>query len=71
VLLPRANFLRHHGPGFDLTSAGDRTPSPYLARFLELRWIARMPGTRAVRITHEGKREFERVFGLRCSELRR
>jgi DNA-binding transcriptional ArsR family regulator len=41
-----------------------------LARLLELRWIARVRGTRAVRVTHTGERGFEDIFGIRCAKLR-
>ncbi len=41
-----------------------------LARLLELRWIARVPGTRAVRVTHAGERGIEEMFGIRCAALR-
>lgn len=35
-----------------------------LDRFLADRWIARLPDTRAVRITERGLREFERRYGI-------
>ena len=41
-----------------------------LTRFLELRWIARVRGTRAVRVTHTGERGFEGMFEIRCAKLR-
>lgn len=41
-----------------------------LARLLELRWIARVRGTRAVRVTHAGERGLEEMFGIRCAKLR-
>jgi DNA-binding transcriptional ArsR family regulator len=36
-----------------------------LKRFLELEWIARLHGTRAVQLTQRGRRELERQLGLR------
>jgi DNA-binding transcriptional ArsR family regulator len=54
---------RHHHIGGSVGAA-------LLSRFFEMRWLARMRATRAVRITHEGERQFERVFGVRCPELR-
>lgn len=41
-----------------------------LTRLLELRWIARVRGTRAVRVTHTGERGLEEMFGIRCAKLR-
>ena len=41
-----------------------------LSRFLERKWLAQVRDTRAVRVTHEGERVFERVFEVRCSALR-
>jgi DNA-binding transcriptional ArsR family regulator len=35
-----------------------------LDRFLDLKWLARMEGTRAIRITHKGQAEFRRQMGL-------
>jgi DNA-binding transcriptional ArsR family regulator len=40
-----------------------------LSHFLEAKWLARIRGTRAVRITHEGQQAFERVFTIRCAGL--
>jgi DNA-binding transcriptional ArsR family regulator len=40
-----------------------------LDRFLELKWIARMQGTRAIRITQRGYAEFRNHFGLILSTL--
>jgi DNA-binding transcriptional ArsR family regulator len=54
---------RHHHIGGALGAA-------LLARFIELNWLARMRGTRAVRVTHAGERAFERIFGIRCAALR-
>ncbi len=34
------------------------------SRFAELRWIVRIPESRAVRVTHLGAREFERHLGI-------
>ena len=54
---------RHHHIGGAVGAA-------ILSRFLEGKWLARMNGTRAVRVTHEGERVFERAFTIRCSKLR-
>jgi len=54
---------RHHHIGGSLGAA-------LLARFLEMNWLARVRNTRAVRLTHDGERSFERVFGIRCACLR-
>lgn len=35
-----------------------------LERVLELDWVRRLPGTRAVQVTNEGKAGFEKVFSL-------
>jgi DNA-binding transcriptional ArsR family regulator len=53
---------RHHHIGGSLGAA-------LLSRFMEKKWLARMRKTRAVRITHDGERGFERVFGIRCGTL--
>lgn len=47
---------RHHVAG----ELGSRL----LNRFLELKWLARMQGTRSLRITHRGQREFGQQFGI-------
>jgi DNA-binding transcriptional ArsR family regulator len=54
---------RHHHLGGAVGAA-------LLSRFLEKKWIARMRNTRTVRVTHEGERAFEHIFGLSCSALR-
>jgi DNA-binding transcriptional ArsR family regulator len=54
---------RHHHIGGALGAA-------LLARWIELKWLARMRDTRAVRLTHAGERGFEHVFGIRCATLR-
>jgi DNA-binding transcriptional ArsR family regulator len=54
---------RHHHVGGALGAA-------LLSRFFEMKWIARVRNSRAVRITHEGDRQFERMFGVRCAALR-
>jgi DNA-binding transcriptional ArsR family regulator len=54
---------RHHHIGGAVGAA-------LLSHFLEIGWLARMRGTRAVRLTHEGERGFERVFSIRCQRLR-
>lgn len=41
-----------------------------LCRFLEMKWLARMRDTRAVRLTHAGERGFERIFNIRGNALR-
>ena len=54
---------RHHHLGGSLGAA-------LLDHFFAMKWIARMRDTRAVRVTHDGERSFERVFGIRCAGLR-
>ena len=54
---------RHHHVGGAVGAA-------LLSRFLEKKWLAQIRDTRAVRVTHEGERGFERVFTIRCSALR-
>ena len=54
---------RHHHIGGALGAA-------LLSRFIELKWLARMRETRAVRLTHVGERRFEEVFSIRSAELR-
>jgi DNA-binding transcriptional ArsR family regulator len=54
---------RHHHIGGALGAA-------LLSKFLEWKWLARMRDTRAVRLTYEGEREFERRFGVNCAALR-
>ena len=54
---------RHHHVGGSVGAA-------LLSRFMELKWLARMHKTRAVRLTHEGERGFERMFGIRSRALR-
>ena len=41
-----------------------------LSRFLEWNWLARVSRTRALRVTHAGKRGLEKTFGIRCAALR-
>jgi DNA-binding transcriptional ArsR family regulator len=53
---------RHHHIGGSLGAA-------LLSRFMEMRWLARTHKTRAVRLTHDGERAFERVFGIRRGGL--
>jgi len=36
-----------------------------VTRLLELEWVARMPATRALRVTNEGRRALRREFGIR------
>ena len=54
---------RHHHIGGAIGAA-------LLSRFVALRWLAPMRGTRAVRLTHAGERGFEHVFRIRCAALR-
>jgi DNA-binding transcriptional ArsR family regulator len=54
---------RHHHIGGAVGAA-------LLSRFIEMKWLARMRGTRAVRLTHAGERGFEDFFGIRCARLR-
>jgi len=54
---------RHHHVGGAFGAA-------LLSRFLEMKWLARMRGTRALRLTHAGERGFEQLFHVRCRELR-
>jgi DNA-binding transcriptional ArsR family regulator len=53
---------RHHHIGGSLGAA-------LLSRFMERKWLAGMRKTRAVRLTRDGERGFERVFGIRCGIL--
>ncbi len=39
-----------------------------LSRFLDMKWVARRPGTRALRLSHTGHLGFEKVFGIRGLE---
>jgi len=54
---------RHHHIGGAVGAA-------LLSRFFEMKWLARMRNTRALRVTHAGESGFERLFGIRCRELR-
>lgn len=54
---------RHHHIGGAVGAA-------LLTHFLEKKWLARLRTTRAVRVTHDGERAFERVFRIRCATLR-
>jgi DNA-binding transcriptional ArsR family regulator len=53
---------RHHHIGGAVGAA-------LLSRFMEMKWLARMRDTRAVRLTHTGERGFERAFSIRCKAL--
>jgi DNA-binding transcriptional ArsR family regulator len=53
---------RHH--------IGGAVGAALFSRFIELKWLARMRETRAVRLTHAGELGFERVFSIRCAVLR-
>jgi DNA-binding transcriptional ArsR family regulator len=54
---------RHHHIGGAVGAA-------LLSRFIEMKWLARMRDTRAVRLTHAGERGFEHVLKIRCAALR-
>lgn len=54
---------RHHHVGGAVGAA-------LLTRFFEMSWLARIRGSRAVRVTHAGERGLERFFGIRCASLR-
>jgi DNA-binding transcriptional ArsR family regulator len=54
---------RHHHIGGSVGAA-------LLSRFFEMKWLARMRGTRAVRLTHAGERGFEQIFGIQHQALR-
>jgi DNA-binding transcriptional ArsR family regulator len=49
---------------------GGAVGAALLSRFMEMKWLARMRDTRAVRLTHDGERGLERLLGLRCERLR-
>jgi len=54
---------RHHHIGGALGAA-------LLSRFIEMNWLSRIRGTRAVRLTHTGEDRFQKVFNIRCGALR-
>ncbi len=54
---------RHHHIGGAVGAA-------LLSHLMEMKWLARMRGARAVRLTHDGERGLERVFGIHCERLR-
>jgi len=54
---------RHHHIGGAVGAA-------LLSSFLQRSWLARIRGSRAVRLTHAGERGFEETFGIRCAALR-
>jgi len=54
---------RHHHIGGSVGAA-------LLSYFMQAKWLATMRGTRAVRVTHDGERGLERVFGIHCERLR-
>jgi DNA-binding transcriptional ArsR family regulator len=54
---------RHHHIGGAVGAA-------LLSRFIEMKWLVPMRGTRAVRLTHAGERGFENVFRIRSAALR-
>ncbi|MNL83179.1 hypothetical protein D3C87_2107540 [compost metagenome] len=43
--------------------------SALLERFLELKWVRRLPETRAIQITDEGEKGFKEVFLLDIKSL--
>jgi DNA-binding transcriptional ArsR family regulator len=49
---------------------GGAVGAALLSRFIEMKWLARMRDTRAVRLTHAGENGFEHVFGIRCTAPR-
>lgn len=53
---------RHH--------IGGAVGAALLARFFAMNWLARIRGSRALRLTQAGERGFERTFGIRCASLR-
>jgi DNA-binding transcriptional ArsR family regulator len=54
---------RHHHIGGAVGAA-------LLLRFMEMNWLARVRGTRALRVTHAGEHGLEHLFGIRCAALR-
>jgi len=54
---------RHHHVGGAVGAA-------LLSSFRNRKWLAPLRGTRAVRLTLEGERAFERVFGINARRLR-
>jgi DNA-binding transcriptional ArsR family regulator len=54
---------RHHHVGGAIGAA-------LLSRFFEMKWLARVRDTRAVRVTQDGERAFEHALGIRCAALR-
>lgn len=53
---------RHH--------VGGALGAALLRSFMSMKWLARTRHTRAVRLTHDGERAFEKVLGVRCAALR-
>lgn len=49
---------------------GGAVGASLLSRLIEMKWLARMKGTRALRVTHAGERGFQDVFNIRCPALR-
>src|SRR5215472_656244 len=54
---------RHHHIGGAVGAA-------LLSCFLRRNWLARVRGSRAVRVTHAGERGLEKALGIRCAALR-
>lgn len=54
---------RHH-------HLGGAAGAALLSCFIDRKWLARMHGTRALRLTHAGERGFEEVFSIRSATLR-
>jgi DNA-binding transcriptional ArsR family regulator len=49
---------------------GGAVGAALLTRLFEMKWVARMSNTRAVRLTHAGEIGFEKTFGIRSAGLR-
>jgi DNA-binding transcriptional ArsR family regulator len=49
---------------------GGSVGAAILSRFMETKWLVRMRGTRAVRLTEEGERRLESILGIHCMRLR-
>lgn len=49
---------------------GGAVGAALLSSFFRRNWLARVRGTRAVRVTHSGELGFEQVFGVRCAAIR-
>jgi DNA-binding transcriptional ArsR family regulator len=49
---------------------GGAVGAALLTRFLEKKWLVRIAHSRAVRVTHDGERAFDRHFNVHCAALR-